>query len=91
MTFRSPTRAQVRRAEKVKKRLMDAVGAELARGDVSAPELLALLAHTTGACIAYQDQRAMTAEQAMELVFRNIEAGNAEALAEVMSAGGLPS
>ena len=64
-----------------------AAKAEIDAG-MSAADVLALLAHTAGACIAWQDQRKMTPEMAMSLVADNIQAGNREAMAEVMSVGG---
>lgn len=68
-------------------KMLLAAKAEIDAG-MSAADVLALLAHTTGACIAWQDQRSMTPEAAMKLVSDNIQAGNLEAMAEVMSAGG---
>lgn len=53
--------------------------------DMSAADILAIAAYTVGQLIALQDQRTMTPDQAMELVAKNIEAGNAHALAEVAS------
>ncbi|MEB3421895.1 hypothetical protein ACFSDD_09150 [Salipiger marinus] len=58
------------------------------RFDLSQVEALALCAHITGAAIAMQDQRIMTPEKAMEIVSRNIEAGNAAAVSVVASADG---
>lgn len=75
----------------VRARLMAAISDELDAGRITAAELLSLLAHTTGACIAWQDQRRLTPDQAMEMVATNIEAGNREAMAEILSAGGKPS
>ena len=70
----------------------DAIAGEMKgwcdRFDLTAPELLALCAYMTGACIANQDQRTMTSEKAMEIVSRNIEVGNASAISEVLSASG---
>ena len=85
---RNPTRAEEKRLLRFKHRIMEAVRIELERGDVSGPDLLAILAHSTGACIAYQDQQTMTPDQAMDLVLKNIQAGNFEALSEVLKADG---
>lgn len=74
----------------VRARLMAAVQCELAKGEITSMEMLAVLAHTTGACIALQDQRRVTPELAMDVVAKNIEAGNRDAMAEVSSAGGKP-
>lgn len=49
-------------------------------GCLDAKEMLALAAHLTGQIIAMQDQRTVTREIALEIVMRNIEAGNAEIL-----------
>jgi hypothetical protein len=49
-------------------------------GDLSAEELLALTANVVGRVLAFQDQRTMTTERAMQLIKRNIEQGNAEAI-----------
>lgn len=77
------------RLKAVRNRLMDAVKRELSNGDVSSMELLAIIAHTTGACIALQDQRKVTPSLALEVVSKNIEAGNQEAMSEMLSARGL--
>jgi len=58
------------------------------RFDLTGPELLGLLAHMTGAAIAFQDQRTVSREFALEIVMKNIEAGNDAAVEEVRSAGG---
>lgn len=76
------------RIKVVRNRIMTSVKAELSRGDIPAMDLLAVLAHTTGACIAMQDQRVVTPEMALDLVRKNLEAGNREAMTEVLSASG---
>ena len=43
-------------------------------------ELLAVAAYTVGQLIALQDQRTTTPDMAMEIVARNIELGNSEAI-----------
>ena len=86
----SVDRATERRLKRVRDRIMNAVLAELDRGDVQSDELLAIMAHTTGACLAFQDQRKMTPQQGLKLIGDNIEAGNREAIAETLSAGGRP-
>lgn len=48
--------------------------------DLSAEELLAVAAAFVGQMIALQDQTKITPEQAMDLVARNIEAGNMAAI-----------
>lgn len=62
----------------VREKLMTSIKAEIDAESVTPAELLALLSHTVGACIAMQDQRRMTGNMAMEIVAKNIEAGNAE-------------
>lgn len=52
-------------------------------GNLGASEMLALAAHLVGRLVALQDQRVMSPAMAMEIVGKNIEQGNAEALAEV--------
>ncbi|MEL6959822.1 MAG: hypothetical protein AAGL89_12810 [Pseudomonadota bacterium] len=89
--MRQSTRSEVKRIAKAKKRLLGAVQSELMRQDITALELLAVIAHTTGACIAYQDRNTVKDDQALELVWENIRQGNAEALAEVMSVSGRPN
>lgn len=43
-------------------------------------EMLAVASHLVGVLIALQDQNKVTTSMAMELVIKNIETGNAEAL-----------
>jgi hypothetical protein len=50
---------------------------------LKADEMLAVAANMVGKLIALQDQRTMTREEAIILVMRNIEEGNAQAAAEV--------
>ena len=51
-------------------------------------ELLGVLSYTVGQCVAFQDQRTVTAAMAMEVVARNIEAGNASALSPLLGPAG---
>lgn len=55
---------------------------------LTGPEILAVLAYSVGQCIAVQDQRTMTSEQAIELVQRNIAAGNLDTIAQLLQAPG---
>lgn len=57
-------------------------------GNLDASETLALAAHLVGQILAMQDQRTMTSNRAMEIVARNIEIGNAEAVASLMESKG---
>ncbi len=54
--------------------------------EMTAVEMLAVTAQLVGNLIAYQDQRAMSPDQAMELVTQNILAGNALAIHETLGA-----
>lgn len=56
--------------------------------DLSAEELLATAANLVGKLIAHQDQRRWSSVAIMEMVGRNIEAGNAEALGEILQTEG---
>ena len=47
-----------------------------------APEMMALAAYITGQIMAMQDARKWTPALAMEVVARNLEAGNAQAIAD---------
>lgn len=47
---------------------------------MTSAEVLAIAANMVGKLIAMQDQRRMTPKQAMEIVARNIEEGNRQAL-----------
>lgn len=51
-------------------------------------EVLAVAANMIGKLIALQDQRVTTPEAAMNVVARNIEIGNGQALHELNSTGG---
>lgn len=48
--------------------------------ELPAIEMLALAAHLVGQIVALQDQRKTTSAIAMEVVAKNIELGNAEAI-----------
>lgn len=56
-----------------------------------AEELLAVAANFLGKLCAYQDQRKFTQQQVMEIIIKNLELGNQQAVAEVQSAGGTPN
>ena len=58
--------------------------------DLPADQILAITAYVVGQMIALQDQRIMTSAMALDLVSKNIEAGNQDAQREVKSAGGTP-
>ncbi len=51
-------------------------------GALDASEMMALAAYTTGQIMAMQDARKWSPDLAMELVARNIEEGNAQAIAD---------
>ena len=50
---------------------------------LSSLELLAVAANMLGKLVALQDQRAVTPSEAMEVVAKNVELGNRQAIAEV--------
>lgn len=56
--------------------------------EVTAEELLAIAANMLGKMIAYQNQRTMTRERALETVLRNIEAGNHQVISELLAKSG---
>jgi len=72
----------------VREKLMTSIKAEIDAESVTSAELLALLSHTVGACIAMQDQRRMTRDMALDIVFKNIEAGNQETISGLMASKG---
>lgn len=51
-------------------------------GALDASDMLALAAYTTGQIMAMQDARKWTSALAMEVVAKNIEAGNLQAIEE---------
>jgi hypothetical protein len=55
---------------------------------MTSEEVLAVGANMLGKLLAYQDQRTMTRERAMEIIIQNIEMGNQQAIAEVMNSRG---
>lgn len=55
---------------------------------LSAQDLLAVASQVVGMLIALQDQRTMTNEMAMEVVIKNIEAGNQEIVSNIMNSKG---
>ena len=56
--------------------------------DLTSREVLAIAANMVGKLVAMQDQRTTTPELALEIVARNIEQGNAEALDVMNQLGG---
>ena len=55
---------------------------------MTALELLAVAANMLGKLIALQDQRKVSTDMAMEVVARNIEVGNKQAVQEVSQSKG---
>ncbi len=51
-------------------------------GALDASEMMALGAYTTGQIMAMQDARKWSAAQAMEVVAKNLEEGNAQAITD---------
>ena len=50
------------------------------KDQLSAPDILSVTAFLVGQVMAFQDQRTMTPEQAINIVRANIEAGNQQAI-----------
>ena len=59
--------------------------------DIDAQDLLAIFAHTVGQLAALQDHRTMTPQMAIELIIRNIEIGNQQAIADLQHVEGKPN
>ena len=55
---------------------------------IDAAEMLAIAANMIGKLIALQDQRTMTKDRALELVIRNLELGNEQAVAQMNNPAG---
>ena len=53
--------------EVLKSKVLTVIQEELNSGDIEAIDILALMAHTTGVCMALQDQRKVTVQMAMDL------------------------
>ena len=68
------------RINRVKIRLLASMMDELKTGEITALELLGVLSHTVGQCLAMQDSRLFTSEQLFEMVTNNIQQGNIEAV-----------
>ncbi len=71
---------RTKRLNKVKIRIMEAAKHELESGDISAMETLAVLSYCVGQCIALQDMTKVTPKMAMDLVSKNIQIGNMDAV-----------
>ena len=69
-------------------KLIALIRAELAKEDMPAIELLAVLAQIVGATIAFQDQTKLTARMCLDVVQINIEIGNARALTDLAASEG---
>ena len=70
---------------RLRDRLMRDLRRAAAEEGVSDPDLLALLAFETGALLACQDPGVLMPEEGVDLVWRNITAGNLAALAMISS------
>lgn len=55
---------------------------------LSAPEILAIVAHMVGQLIAFQDQNAVSKDDALAIVQENIVLGNTEALESLQNGTG---
>ncbi len=56
--------------------------------ELSSLQLLAIAGNMVGKLIAMQDQRSISAEQALEVVFHNLQAGNKQILDQLMQSQG---
>jgi hypothetical protein len=74
------------RHEKLRTALLDLLKAELAKGDVPADEVLALMSYVVGQLVAMQNQRLYTPDAAMHLVNVNLLQGNADAVSALLNA-----
>ncbi len=72
-----------KRIEAARNRILEAANKEIKKGEMTSMEILAVMAYSTGSCIALQDQRKVTPELALEIVAKNIEAGNRVAIQEL--------
>jgi hypothetical protein len=82
LKLKSPSLAHI----KVRDAMLAVIRQEAA--DVDALEILAIAAYTVGQLVALQDQRTVTPKLAMEIVARNIEAGNAHVIEGLFEPGG---
>ena len=55
---------------------------------LTAAEMLAIVSNMVGKLLAQQDQRKMSAEQALQIVRANIEIGNRQMIDELMNSKG---
>jgi len=56
--------------------------------ELSSLQLLAIAGNMVGKLIAMQDQRSISAEQALEVLFYNLQAGNKQILDQIMQSQG---
>jgi hypothetical protein len=56
--------------------------------NISRAEILAIAANMVGKIIALQDQRTMNREMALEIVIKNIEAGNQQIMEHINNSKG---
>ena len=56
--------------------------------ELSSLQLLAIAGNMVGKLIAMQDQRSISAEQALEVLFYNLQAGNQQILDQIMQSQG---
>lgn len=68
-----------------RKGLEEAIGKHGA--ELDAVELLAITSHFLGQLIALQDQRKYNSEQVLEIVQKNIQQGNIEAINSLLNGG----
>ena len=57
-------------------------------GSLDALDVLAIASNVVGKLVAMQDQRTVSNQMAMEVVLKNIELGNQQAIAQLMQSKG---
>jgi len=85
MSFKKPSQETQDKLMSVKQRLMESIQHEIKSGEITNFEILSLMAYMTGMVLAMQDQRKMTPAQGMEIVSKNVEAGNRAAVDQLLN------
>jgi hypothetical protein len=81
-------RGEMARMSGAREELLAAFSVVMGKHNISDIECMCLLSHILGQVLAMQDQRAISSEQALEVVQRNIEAGNRDAIRGIMETVG---
>ena len=72
--------------EKLRRKMLASISDDVVENAVSKSELLALLAYTTGQCIAFQDQTKWNSDEVLTFVTLNITSGNKAAIEDLAKA-----